>query len=61
MSKMRVRHAILGAALFPWFAAGCGSDDDGMTSEEKFCAAGESLESNVSSLVKKPIFQILAQ
>lgn len=30
--------------------ASCGSDDDEASSEEQFCAAGESLEANVSSL-----------
>ena len=29
MRKARVRHAILGAALLPWLAAGCGSSDSG--------------------------------
>ncbi len=29
MSKRRVRHAILGAALLPWLAAGCGGGDSG--------------------------------
>ena len=40
----------LGAALALSMVASCGSDDDGASSEEQFCAAGESLEADVASL-----------
>ncbi|MFV2007688.1 MAG: hypothetical protein ACC667_09590, partial [Longimicrobiales bacterium] len=29
MGKMRVPHAILGAAVLPWLVAGCGGNDAG--------------------------------
>jgi hypothetical protein len=48
--KVRSSALIAGVALSVASLAGCGSDDDGMTAEEKFCAAGESLETDVSSL-----------
>ena len=54
-TKVRSSALIAGVALSVAALAGCGSDDDGMTAEEKFCAAGESLESNVSSLANLDI------
>ncbi len=41
MIKMRVRHAMLGAALLPWFAASCGGND----------ARGGSVDDHVQELL----------
>jgi chromosome segregation ATPase len=54
-TRVRSSALIAGVALSVAALAGCGSDDDGMTAEEKFCAAGESLESDVSSLANLDI------
>ena len=44
MSKLRVRHAILGAVLFPWFTAGCVGNDVG---------EGSSMDGNVQGLLNQ--------
>jgi hypothetical protein len=46
---------VAGAALSVAALAGCGSDDDGVSSEEAFCAAGDSLRSDVSALASLDI------
>ena len=48
--KVRSSALVVGVALSVAALAGCGSDDDDVSPEEAFCAAGESLESDVSSL-----------
>jgi hypothetical protein len=48
--KVRSSVLVVGVALSVAALAGCGSDDDDVSPEEAFCAAGESLESDVSSL-----------
>lgn len=44
MSKMRLQHTILGAALLPWLVAGCGGNDAGESS---------SMDSNVQELLNQ--------
>jgi negative regulator of sigma E activity len=46
---------VIGVALSVTALTGCGSDDDGVSSEEAFCAAGDSLRSNVGDLVNLDI------
>jgi hypothetical protein len=48
--KVRSSALVVGVALSVAALAGCGSDDDDVSPEEAFCAAGDSLESDVSSL-----------
>lgn len=44
MSKMRLQHTILGAALLPWLVAGCGGNDAGESS---------SMDGNVQELLNQ--------
>jgi hypothetical protein len=48
--KVRSSALVVSVALSVAALAGCGSDDDDVSPEEAFCAAGESLESDVNSL-----------
>ncbi|MGI9643030.1 MAG: hypothetical protein ACR2N9_09625 [Acidimicrobiia bacterium] len=39
-----------GAVVLALVAFGCGDDDDGQSAQEKYCEAGQSLESSVNAL-----------
>jgi len=47
---MNSRVLIIGIAALVLAATGCSDDDDGVSAEEKYCEAGQSLESNVDTL-----------
>jgi hypothetical protein len=47
----------LGAALAITVGVGCGSDGDEASAEEQFCAAGEDLQSELSSLASFDVVQ----
>jgi hypothetical protein len=53
--KVRSTALIAGVALSVAALAGCGSDDDDVSPEEAFCAAGESLKSDVTGLANLDI------
>ena len=47
---MKSRVLFIGIAVLGLVAAGCSDDDDGASSQETYCVAGQSLESSVNTL-----------
>jgi len=47
----RIGGTFAAAVLIAAAATGCGSDDDSASAEEQFCAAGETLQADITGLV----------